>query len=110
MDILRLLFQNWDSVLLIIAAVLGGIFIFKRSETRILKDILFRLITKAEADFGGGTGELKRAAVIDGLYERMPWIFRLIFTRKDIDRLIDEVLVYARACLHQTHPLNNKTE
>jgi len=96
MNIIKILLLNWDSVLLVIAAAGGVVALYKRGEIKILKDILFRLVTRAEAEFGNGTGELKRAAVIEWLYGRMPGILRLVVTRKDIDKLIDEVLTYAK--------------
>lgn len=96
MSLIKFLLINWDSVVVIIAAAAGIIALYKRGETKILKDILFRLVTKAETEFGKNTGELKRAAVIEWLYERMPGVLRLVVTRKDIDKLIDEVLIYAK--------------
>ena len=96
MNIIKIILLNWDSVLLVITATGGIVALYKRGEIKILKDILFRLVTRAEAEFGSGTGELKRAAVIEWLYERMPGLLRLIVTRRDIDRLIDEVLTYAK--------------
>lgn len=96
MNIIRLLVSNWDSVLVVAGTIAGAIILYKRGEIALLKDILFRLVTKAEQEFGGGTGELKKAAVIEWIYEKLPAILRLIISRKEIDRLIDEVLEYAK--------------
>ena len=54
-----------------------------------VSEILFYLVTKAESEFGGGTGEIKFAAVTAWLYERMPFVIRFIFTSKQIDILIE---------------------
>lgn len=96
MNILRFLLENWDSVLVVVGAVVAVIVMYKRGEVEILKEILFRLVTKAEQEFGGGTGELKKAAVVEWIYSKLPAILRLLLGRKEIDRLIDEVLEYAK--------------
>jgi len=72
MEILLFLARNWDNIAVIAAAVAGVIALIKKGETQILKEILFRLVTQAEAEFGGGVGELKKAAVIEWLYSRLP--------------------------------------
>ena len=96
MNIIKFILSNWDNILFIVTVIAGVIALYKRGETKILKDILFRLVTRAEAEFGGGTGELKRAAVIQWLYELMPSALRLFISGKDLDKLIDEVLTYAK--------------
>lgn len=96
MNILRFLLENWDSALVVVGVVIAAIVLYKRGEVEILKEILFKLVTKAEQEFGGGTGELKKAAVVEWIYEKLPAILRILITRKEIDRLIDEVLAYAK--------------
>lgn len=96
MNILNLLLANWDSVLVVVAALVGGIVLYKRGETEILKAILFRLVTDAEREYGGGTGELKKAAVIEWIYDKIPAVLKLIITRRELDKLIDNVLEYAK--------------
>ena len=96
MDLIKITAWHGYGAVLMIAAVLGVVVIYKRGETKILKDILFRLVTRAETEFVGCTGELKRAAVIDWLYARMPAPLRVLITRREIDRLINDVLAYAK--------------
>jgi hypothetical protein len=86
----------WDSVLIVVAAAIAVVVLFKRGEVSFLKEILFRLVTKAEQEFGCGTGELKKAAVVEWIYDKLPAILRFIITRKEIDNLIDEIVVYAK--------------
>ncbi len=96
MNIVEYLVANWDSAL-IIAAVLAVVIVsFRKGEMTLLKHILFRLVTRAEQEFGGGTGELKKAAVIEWLYERIPAVIRLIVSPKAIETMIDDVLAYAK--------------
>lgn len=70
--------------------------LIKRGETKILKQILFNLVTQAEKQFGSGTGSLKYAAVADWIYQRIPAILKLLFTSKDIETMIESVLEEAK--------------
>lgn len=70
--------------------------LIKRGETQILNKVLFNLVTQAEKQFGGGTGELKFAAVADWIYQRIPTILKFLFTAKDIQKMIEDVLEVAK--------------
>lgn len=96
MAILNFLVANWDSVLVVIGFIVLVVVLIKRGETKILNNILYRLVTQAEREFGAGTGELKYAAVSDWIYERMPAILKFLFTSKDIDKMIEAALEAAK--------------
>lgn len=96
MDILNFLLANWDSILVVAGFIVVVVVLIKRGETKILKNILFKLVTQAEKEFGSGTGALKYAAVSDWLYQRMPAILKFLFTEKDIDNMIEAVLAEAK--------------
>lgn len=96
MDILNFLLVNWDSILVVACSIVVVAVLIKRGETKILKNILFKLVTQAEKEFGSGTGALKYAAVSDWLYQRMPAILKFLFTEKDIDNMIEAVLTEAK--------------
>jgi hypothetical protein len=95
-DILAWIASNWDNILLIAALIIALIVLYKKGEIKILKAILFALVTEAERQLGGGTGELKKSTVIDWIYDRMPSLLRLVFSRKEIESIIEEVLEYAK--------------
>ena len=97
MEIMKFLVANWDSVLVIVGFLALVVVLIKRGETKILKNILFKLVTQAEREFGSGTGTLKYAAVSDWLYQRMPAVLKFLFTEKDIDSMIESVLAEAKA-------------
>ena len=60
MNVLTFLAKNWDSVLCRRCFPLALVVVLiKRGETKILKQILFNLVTQAEKQFGSGTGSLK---------------------------------------------------
>lgn len=96
MNIIQFLSENWDSVLVVVGFIIVLVVLIKRGETKILKQILFNLVTQAEKQFGSGTGSLKFAAVADWIYQRIPAILKLLFTEKDIVRMIETVLEEAK--------------
>lgn len=96
MNVLTFLAKNWDSVLVVVAFLALVVVLIKRGETKILKQILFNLVTQAEKQFGSGTGSLKYAAVADWIYQRIPAVLKLLFTSSDIEKMIEDVLEEAK--------------
>ena len=106
MDVLKFIANEWDSILIIVLAIVGVLVMIKRGETQKLKSIIFQLVTKAEQEYGSGTGELKYAVVVDWLYQRMPMILKILFTPKDISKMIESVLTYAKGKWGANEELN----
>lgn len=96
MNVLTFLAKNWDSALVIVAFLALVVVLIKRGETKILKQILFNLVTQAEKQFGSGTGSLKYAAVADWIYQRIPAVLKLLFTSSDIEKMIEAALEEAK--------------
>lgn len=96
MNVLTFLAKNWDSVLVVAAFLALVVVLIKRGETKILKQILFNLVTQAEKQFGSGTGSLKYAAVADWIYQRIPAVLKLLFTSSDIEKMIEAALEEAK--------------
>ena len=96
MSIIQFLAANWDSVLVVLAFLVLVVVLIKRGQTKILKKILFNLVTQAEKQFGDGTGSMKFAAVADWIYQRIPAVLKLLFTEKDIADMIEAVLEEAK--------------
>lgn len=96
MNVLTFLAKNWDSVLVVVAFLALVVVLIKRGETKILKQILFNLVTQAEKQFGSGTGSLKYAAVADWIYQRIPAVLKLLFTSSDIEKMIEAALAEAK--------------
>ena len=96
MNVLTFLAKNWDSVLVIVAFLAVVVVLIKRGETKILKQILFNLVTQAEKQFGSGTGSLKYAAVADWIYQRIPAVLKLLFTSSDLEKMIEAALEEAK--------------
>ena len=96
MNVLTFLAKNWDSVLVVVAFLAVVVVLIKRGETKVLKQILFNLVTQAEKQFGSGTGSLKYAAVADWIYQRIPAVLKLLFTSSDIEKMIEAALEEAK--------------
>lgn len=96
MNVLTFLAKNWDSVLVVVAFLALVVALIKRGETKILKQILFNLVTQAEKQFGSGTGSLKYAAAADWIYQRIPAVLKLLFTSSDIEKMIEAALEEAK--------------
>lgn len=96
MNVLTFLAKNWDSVLVVVAFLAVVVVLIKRGETKILKQILFNLVTQTEKQFGSGTGSLKYAAVADWIYQRIPAVLKLLFTSSDIEKMIEAALEEAK--------------
>lgn len=86
---IEFLTQYWDSVLVVILFIVICIALIRKGSAGYVKQILFYLVTQAEAEFGSGTGDLKYAAVTTWLYERIPAIMKFFFTAKQVDKLIE---------------------
>lgn len=51
--------------------------------------VLFYLVTQAEREFGGGTGQLKYAAVFTWLYEQLPTAAKFVLPKRTVEALIE---------------------
>lgn len=96
MEVLKLILENIDNIVTCVVILVTVAALIKKGETDVLKELLFGLITKAEQEFGEGTGLLKFSTVADWLYERIPTLIRPLFTSKNIEKLIEEALEKAK--------------
>ena len=96
MNVINFIAQNWDFILLIIAAVASIVFaVFKGNKTVIMR-MLYSLVTEAEQIYGGGTGSLKLASVIDAIYPTLPAVIKLFITDTTLVKWVEEALAVAK--------------
>ena len=107
MDILKFIIANWDSVLLVAAVAVILIVLYKRGRVGIVKKVLFALVAQAEKEFGSGTGELKKSAVVQWVYEKLPKVVTCFISSKEIEDLIESVLEYAKTKWTANKALNS---
>jgi hypothetical protein len=111
--------QYWDSILVVVLFIVACIILVRKGSTAYVKQMLFYLVTRAEAEYGSGTGDLKYAAVTTWLYERMPVILKFFFTPKQVDTLIEDAVTemkeylskndYAKTLIATTNTVRNAT-
>ena len=86
------LLEYWSSILVVILFVLALLILVKKGYVKYAKQICFYLVCRAENEFGTGTGALKYAAVTSWLYEKLPFVCKLLFSEKQVDRMIEEAV------------------
>lgn len=82
----------WLDILTVIAFVGVTVNLYKRGKKELVRKIILSLVVQAEKALGSGTGELKYATVVQKFYSLAPVTIRILFTEKDIDRLIEEAV------------------
>lgn len=97
MKALNIIIENWDIILLIVAAVASVVTaVFKRNKSVVMR-MLYALVTEAEQEFAGSrTGSLKLAAVIDAIYPQLPGIIKTFINEKTLVKWIEEALAAAK--------------
>lgn len=94
---------HWVDILIVVAFIVGLCLLVKFGYKKQVKEICFYLVTKAEIEFGGGTGELKYATVVTWLYERLPALLEFFMTAKMIDKLIEDAVARMKEYLNTNH-------
>lgn len=61
----------------------------------ILRNIGFGFVTEAERLYGNGVGSLKKSAVLNWLYDKIPQYLKPLFSEKTLSKLIDDVILPA---------------
>lgn len=83
----------WDSIMFALLFIGFILFLLHKGYVKQANEILFYLVTQAEKEFGGGTGQLKYAAVTTWLYEKLPAIAKILLTSDQIDILIESAVL-----------------
>lgn len=114
MDILRFIGTYWHDVLVVLILLVSFGFAVKKwwpnwqamssaekvaYVSRLLQNLIpiaLGLVTDAEAQYGGGTGKIKRAYVIDELYSRIPDEFKPYVTEQNLDAILTKALDEAK--------------
>lgn len=81
---------NFIDIIVVVLFIIGMLLLYKNNKKELVRKILLSLVVQAEKALGSGTGELKYAWVVDNFYSKMPSIIKLLFTKKEIDTMIEE--------------------
>jgi len=96
MNVLYFFVENWDFLLLIVAAVAAIIFAVFKGNKSVVMRMLYALVTEAERIYGAGTGSMKLAAVIDEIYPRLPAVVKIFITDETLVKWVEEALATAK--------------
>lgn len=132
MHILKWIIANWHDILVgivLIAAVITGITQWVKRKgpifsamstaekmayiTRLLTNLIpiaLVLVTDAEIEYGGGTGQLKRSYVIDELYKRIPDEYKKYITEENLDTILNKALTEAKVLWESNEHLKKLIE
>ena len=97
MEILRFLIENWGNIVVVAFVIVMVLYTIKTGQTKILLEIAYKFVADAEGEAGGGTGSIKRSAVVKWLYEQLPPIIKTLFTEKDLVNIVEKALKKAKA-------------
>lgn len=96
MNVINFIVENWDFILLIAIAVAAVVFAVFKGNKSVVMSMLVALVTEAEKQYGGGTGPLKLASVIDIIYPKLPTVIKTFITDKMLKKWIDDALKIAK--------------
>ena len=96
MNVINFIVQNWDFILLIVAAAAVIVFAIFKGNKSVVMRMLYSLVTEAEQIYGAGTGSLKLAAVIDAIYPNLPAVIKLFITDETLVKWVETALETAK--------------
>lgn len=89
----------WSSILVVLSLLIGLLFIYKKGKREFVRQVVLSLVVQAEKALGSGTGELKYAMVVENVYKVLPTILKLLITRTELDKLIEDSVQYLKKYL-----------
>ena len=102
--------NHWVSIVIVIAAIVILAILYKMGHTEIVKKIVLSLVVQAEKALGSGTGELKYAMVIKAIYNELPKIITLLYTPKELDKMIEDGVTKLKEMLSEGITLDGYDE
>ena len=93
---LEFIINYWEFILLAILITAALIYIIFRGEKSVALKMLYSMVTEAEKEYGGGTGVLKLAAVVEKLYPMLPVLVRTFVSANTLQKWIEIVLAEAK--------------
>ena len=114
MAIINFLILNWDSVLIVLVAIALICFLIWKGQKSIVYQMIYKIVTELEKQYGGGTGSLKLAAAIDILYPKLPKVIKWLVNAETLTKWIEDGLTKAKDIWQKNAAINqyikNETE
>lgn len=96
MNFVNFIIDNWLLIVTVIAASISVVYsIFKGNKSVVMR-MLVGLVTEAEKEYGGGTGALKLASVINAIYPKLPAVIKAFISEKTLIKWIEIALNVAK--------------
>jgi hypothetical protein len=73
------------SILVVLAIIVWLLFVYKKGKKRFATQVVLSLVVQAEKALGSGTWKLKYAMVVENVYRALPYIIRLLISKKELD-------------------------
>lgn len=96
MAIINLFMSNWDNLVLIVLTLAVLIFAYIRGKKPLVYKILYGLVTEAEKQFKGKTGELKQSIVFGKVYEALPAMLKTFIPKSLLEKWVDDAVELAK--------------
>lgn len=84
------------TLVILLAIVAVFVILAVRGKKDIIYKILYSLVDEAEKQFGGGTGKLKFAYVVEKAYSILPPFFKMFITYGTLEKWIEKALAEAK--------------
>lgn len=89
----------WIEIIMFLLVGAAVLVLYRNGRKDLVRKMILSFVVQAEKNLGSGTGELKYAFVVERVYEVMPRIFKLLYTKKQIDGMIEEAVEYLKRYL-----------
>lgn len=76
------------NIAIVLIAIISLIWMWKKGYRKQVREMLLILVIQAEKAWGSGTGAVKFSEV----YNKLPTIVTLLFTKNDIEQMINEAV------------------
>lgn len=96
---------NALDIAMIVVVSLIGLIAYKLGQREFVMCMILTFVAEAEKKFGSGTGELKYAIVTERLYEVMPKLLKLVYTKQQLDKMIEDAVNYLKGYLSEGRDL-----
>lgn len=97
--LVSLIMVHFVEVIGTVIVILLGLLLYKRGKTDFVRKLILALVTEAEKRYGNSTGELKYNHVVERIYEVLPWILRVLFSKEQLDKMIEDAVEYLKRYL-----------
>lgn len=79
----------WSSFVVIFMVLVVLIILWRKGKRDEVKLAIYWFVSEAEKYLGSKAGKAKKGMVIEAVYSRLPVVFRLVFTKNEIDEFIE---------------------